>query len=461
MKKPILLSGLLSVFALPVLAGNTYYVANSGSNSNPGTNALPVKTITYAYSLVSAGDVIIVKPGTYTDYTPWAGLNFNKNGTSANPITIKSQYKWQAIIDGGNVSDHMECMTISGNYHIIDGFDMRGAFECGVWIKGTAKDNQILNNNINHCGNIGDPNSAAGQAGLLSDENTSGTKYYGNYIHHNGRLSINSNLDHGMYLTGDNEMIVNNVVAFNCAYGIHIAGYTTVTNMKVYNNVFAWNGRSGAMVWMDMAGVDFRNNIFYKNAELGLLCYDAHGTGVVIDDNLWYGNPQGTINMTWAGSDVSYTSGNNLIATYPYFINDTSDYHLQSISPAIDAGVVLSPYVTDDMEGTPRPQAGAYDMGPYEYHTSTTGIVSSENNTDVIIFPNPAAEQLTICSASPVASVQLLTAAGEEVGRYSLDFISPGTAGPTIDLGKFPCGNYLIKINDLQGSTTKPIIILR
>jgi PKD repeat protein len=41
------------------------------------------------------------------------------------------------------------------------------------------------------------------------------------------------------------------------------------------------------------------------------------------------------------------------------------DYHLKPGSPAIDAGTTLAD-VTDDIEGTPRPQGDAYDIGCYE-----------------------------------------------------------------------------------------------
>jgi len=32
--------------------------------------------------------------------------------------------------------------------------------------------------------------------------------------------------------------------------GIQIAGYNTVSTMKVYNNVVAFNGASGIILWM-------------------------------------------------------------------------------------------------------------------------------------------------------------------------------------------------------------------
>ena len=48
----------------------TYYVATTGNNANPGTRASPWKTIGYAVgasSPASAGSIIYVAPGTYTD----------------------------------------------------------------------------------------------------------------------------------------------------------------------------------------------------------------------------------------------------------------------------------------------------------------------------------------------------------------------------------------------------------
>lgn len=421
------------------LAQTTYYVSNSGSDSNPGTSALPFQTITYAYSLVTAGDTIIAKPGLYTDYTPWAGIQMNKNGTPSAYITLKSQYKWQATLDAGNLANHTEVVTMYGSYNTIEGFEMINGFEGAVYVAGSAKGNRVLNNNIHHNGNIGNISGNTGQFGVLSEEYTSETIYYGNYIHHNGRISINSNLDHGMYLTGDNEIIANNIVSNNCAYGIHIAGYDTVTNMKVYNNVFAWNGRSGGMIWMDMDGIYFRNNIFYKNVELGILCYDAHGTGVVIDNNLWYGNPQGTINMTWNNSNVSYSSAANIIGYDPYFVNDTLDYHVQAGSPALDQGITLAPEVVDDFEGTPRPQGAWYDIGAYEYVTGTTGIVSI-NKTGIILAPNPATDFVTLSAEIVLNKIDIYNSLGEIIlSRYSKNY------SERIDISKLPAGIYTVQ----------------
>jgi hypothetical protein len=45
----------------------------------------------------------------------------------------------------------------------------------------------------------------------------------------------------------------------------------------------------------------------------------------------------------------------------------SGDWHLQPNSPAIDAGTSLISYFTTDLDGVPRPQGSAWDMGAYEW----------------------------------------------------------------------------------------------
>ena len=57
----------------------------------------------------------------------------------------------------------------------------------------------------------------------------------------------------------------------------------------------------------------------------------------------------------------------NLVSTNPLLVNPPTDFHLQSNSPAINAGQTL-PSVTVDFEGTIRPQGAGHDMGAFEHH---------------------------------------------------------------------------------------------
>ncbi len=60
--------------------------------------------------------------------------------------------------------------------------------------------------------------------------------------------------------------------------------------------------------------------------------------------------------------------------------NYTSDYHLNSASPAINAGLSMASFFTTDKDGISRPQAGAWDIGAYEY----TGTVSTPPPTTFV-----------------------------------------------------------------------------
>src|SRR3974377_115016 len=77
-----------------------YYVSTSGSDSNPGSSALPFRTITHAYSFAAAGVTIHVMPGTYTDYTSGWGIHLGASGTASSPIVLHSEVQGGAIIEG-------------------------------------------------------------------------------------------------------------------------------------------------------------------------------------------------------------------------------------------------------------------------------------------------------------------------------------------------------------------------
>jgi hypothetical protein len=249
------------------------YVSAQGLDVNPGTLLQPLRTIGRAYSLALPGVTIIVTPGVYTDYTSGWGLRLGASGTASSPIVLRSQVRGGAIIDGQNASDRHVSIYLDGSYNIIDGFQIKGGPDGGITIWGSG--NQIINNEIHHNGNPANA-STYGQDGVYSDKNTRDNVYRANYIHDNGRAG--SNLDHGLYLCGDNEVVINNVSLRNSAYGLQIAGYSTVSNMRVYNNVMAFNGKGGMILWQALSGVEVKNNIIYRNTGYGIDSWDAHGS---------------------------------------------------------------------------------------------------------------------------------------------------------------------------------------
>src|SRR5205823_5846069 len=323
--------------------------------------------ITHAYGRASAGTTIYVASGTYTDYTSGWGIHLGSSGSSSSPITLKSQVRGGAIIDGQNASDRNQGFYIDGSYNVVDGFVIRNCPLGGISI--WANGNRILNNEIHHNGNPAS-SSTNGRDGCYSNEGTSGNYYANNYIHDNGRSG--SNLDHGLYLCGKNETVLNNILVRNVATGLQIAGYTTVSNMKVYNNVIAWNGTCGIILWQALSGVDIKNNILFQNGHYGLGSFAATGSGVVVDHNLSYGNGYGNYDFSGGGSTYAYTAGST-ISVAPLFVNSTAtgfDAHLGAGSPAINGGMNLSAFFSTDKDGVGRPASGAWDLGAYRYGNS-------------------------------------------------------------------------------------------
>jgi hypothetical protein len=137
--------------------------------------------------------------------------------------------------------------------------------------------------------------------------------------------------------------------------------------MRVYNNVIAWNGTSGIILWMSLKGVNIRNNILYANGTYGLNSFEARGKGVIVDHNLCFGNSAGDYNFKAGDSNYSYKLGKT-VATDPLFVNGSSfgfDPHLRVGSPAIKAGVNLHSVFKTDKDGIARPTKGAWDLGAF------------------------------------------------------------------------------------------------
>ncbi|MCC6751876.1 MAG: DUF1565 domain-containing protein [Deltaproteobacteria bacterium] len=85
----------------PAPAGKTYVVALAGKDSNPGTAAAPLRTIGKALALAAAGDLVLVRPGTYAERLSLDG----KHGVQGRPITVLGDSRdpnTYPVIDGGD-----------------------------------------------------------------------------------------------------------------------------------------------------------------------------------------------------------------------------------------------------------------------------------------------------------------------------------------------------------------------
>lgn len=162
--------------------------------------------------------------------------------------------------------------------------------------------------------------------------------------------------------------------------GIKVAKNSAGNNDGYIHDVFIYNntvyGRGQQGLYVNLGGVEnivFRNNISMNNL-LQMSINIANGvdsTEVVVENNLYYG-------------DVAYIGTNAIIVTdsSAVFKNlEASDFHLRENSPAIDACGNNTMVPPTDIDGNSRPIGNGYDIGCYEY--------TSTSNPDNFICTSP------------------------------------------------------------------------
>jgi len=90
----VILILLLSSLLTP-LGARTFYVANSGLDSNFGSLEQPLKTIQQAARLASPGDEVVVRGGIYREV-----VVPSRSGTVGNPITFRNYEQEEVIVSG-------------------------------------------------------------------------------------------------------------------------------------------------------------------------------------------------------------------------------------------------------------------------------------------------------------------------------------------------------------------------
>ncbi len=361
---------LLAGQTLPAMAAN-YYMAPTGSDSAAGTLEKPWKSYKRAQTALKPGDTLFARGGLYKkagEYHDW-----KVSGTATAPITFRNYPGETPVFDGG-----MTAANPNGG----EGYFLMFIGHSYVTVQGLK---------IQHY------NDEWGNGAVQFEEGAHHIIVIGNYFFENG---YSNELDHHIYIergkphditiegntfdtspgggihlyhspNGENIYIYNNYFT-NCYYGIVMADLAT--NLYIYNNTF-YNNRDVNISIDDHGSVGVKNiqimnNISYNsNGAPGLKVGSRDAAQVSEDYNLWYstdGRP-----ISWQGDRYSVAEFHaaTLHATHsieadPMFVS-SGKHQIALTSPAIDRGLTIAGVETD-LEGTPRPQGPAYDMGAHE-----------------------------------------------------------------------------------------------
>lgn len=345
-------------YVIPTGLRDVYVDIVNGHDTSPGngTQANPWQTITKAFSVALAGDVIHVLDGTYTEE-----VVVNKNGTVTDRIVLISQNQYGATIShDGSTRDH--CIRILGSYVDIIGFDVTGGSAATVTFNAIKIDGsggvgahnvRILKNRVRDvivpaglgCTGINESYYFLDTDGHSKCRNN---EIRGNLLYNLHEASGTTYKGVGIYAVGYQTIIQNNVIINTHEYGIEM--WHAPENGVIANNTICYIGLPATSkgVGIEVGAGDapggvtadyftVNNNLIYKALLYGIQEFGTTGTHNTYSNNL----------VNSCGTD-SYQNGNGEKATVtsaPSFVNDTGDatgdYSLTSSSPAINAGSTL------------------------------------------------------------------------------------------------------------------------
>jgi parallel beta-helix repeat protein len=400
-------------------AGNTYYVATSGSNSHSCSQAqnraTPKRTIKEGMACMSGGETLMIKGGTYAECLTTSDF---KSGTAQARTVIKRHGTDQVTLKPHAGQCHHVILIHGERKYVtldginIDGSNMRGnnmkfepvsrkrdspyAHRSEDYFLEQASFIHVLNAKLSHAGNCGIQGRANNSLFRNLEIYGTRTHCYGYYFNGHGTIIENNNIHHNanggmqIYAQGGDETITkqmhirNNWVHDNCTHmqtGC-IGGILLANGLDnyIYNNIVVNNGKTGIRLYSATRSIRIYNNTIV-NHNIGIHLHNK--IGHIVRNNILYQN-----RTPMAGTNSSMTISNNL-TTNPSFANASGGgYHLQSGSPAIDKGMTLSE-VPCDANGNKRPAGSAYDIGAYEYGASPSSNCPQREGITLAPSPTP------------------------------------------------------------------------
>jgi hypothetical protein len=345
-----------------------YYVSPTGSDSAPGTQAAPFKTLARAAQVATKpGTTIRVAPGTYA-----GGIKTTASGTASARIYWVSTTKWGAKIVPPASSSNNNAWDNRGSYVSIIGFDVDGTnsgsgtkWTHGIYTGGSYT--MIADNHIHHIAKTVTCTSAGGSAiGVDSYYNGVLSDVVSNVVNDIGPAGCS--FVQGIYVSTSGT-IKNNLVYRVSGAAIHL--WHDATNVVITNNT-ATTSSFGIVVgggdfYHSTAGANnvfVANNIVYDN-QYGISEQGKTGTSNQYKNNLVTKNVNYNISLRNGLVATATVSSDPLLVAYSRTAT-TPNFHLTSSSPAIGRGIATNAYPTD-LDGKPRNATTGYDIGAYQH----------------------------------------------------------------------------------------------
>lgn len=404
-----------SVFLPDISSGcnNCYYVDSvGGSDSNSGTLVnKPWKSLAPVHATVfPPGSTIHFKRGSFWNEE----LFIDTPGVSGKPVTFTAYGNGNPPIfsNSGHGLTWAAAVFIQADWTIVEDLVIRNVQDVGIYIANGSDHNIVRDNEAT---NVGQGIAVHGQYNLITRnyihdlrmiKNTpGGVDDYGatgvvlansnNEVSYNRMIAcIAASYDFGVdggavewYGNASNNYVHHNWASGNA--GFLEVGVGSVQGARVAYNVSINNGRFSLInltgnFASDVTNFRVENNTLVEqaNGERGWVLFSFEGNPVantfLVRNNIIYAeNLQAISNKTTFSHDHNLYSLDNVTVlgfnlgtgeqiADPRFVNlDNHDLHLNSPSPAIDAGIDLG-YIFD-FDNRPVPVNTKPDLGAFEY----------------------------------------------------------------------------------------------
>lgn len=388
----------------------TYYTDKAGSNANScATAATAASDRTLAKLTISAGegclttagDTLIVGDGTYVEGV----INMNASGTAGNPITIRAENKWLAIIS--STSGNNANIEVFSSYVTIDGlkFTLNASNPFPNPPDSSLANDCIRMWNSNNPTGPGNPSSGV-VGGRVTDiycdnplipSTSVRARSVGIKTSQDEMIIENSTFDSGVEVINSRNIIVRgNLISGSGYFGTPFVAKGGTRDLQFYNNLLkspgpggqtfnnrgiTLGGSTGGTAWFqDIAGVECYNCVaynnvgffpsgvssfdflrcsncgFYNNVIFGGLIESTNPTqNPTIKNNIFNCDGQGTSplgTMSYTGTrTIDYNdfygcsappSQTHAVNSDPQFVNPATDWTPQAGSPVLEAGTTIA-----------------------------------------------------------------------------------------------------------------------
>ena len=370
------------------------YVSPSGSDSNPGTSALPKLTIQAAVNATVTGDTVIVEDGTYTGP---GDVDVIFSGRNLTMTSLNGPTKTVIDCGGSALNNHRAFLINNGETNVVfSGLTIENGYEGGAGFAGFG---------------------SAGGAILLN----------------------------GSGLTLQNCILKNNTAANGSGGGIY--SYSSYP-LVVTNTVFVSNSaNSGGGLYADtnLGPITVTNCTFTGNAASpsyggGLYVYNigyppgSSPAAITLANDIFYGDTGGefgTYNITLSANNCDIQGGYAGIGNFdadPLFVGTPANLHLLPISPCLGAGTSAGAPATD-LDGYTRhnpPSVGAYEASPMVPLPPTNLKASAGNGSVALSWTGSAGATTYTVYRATTSGAEALVQSGLATATYTDASVSLG-----------------------------------